>query len=172
MVTSGPELCCHYLPGAFLDLEMEMAVLTPQGQWKGSSHPLHLEAAPDSWPGADHREAPAGGTSGPVPTASSRETYYVLAVLSKGRFDEHGAQGETQVVLRVTHAEFPAGEAGLENTRERLTGSPSSSLSVPFGGGTSRNFRETEFPCPRELILGHSLPFSSAGPLYLALCKL
>lgn len=58
----------------------------------------------------------AGVTSRP-PSAAG--TYYVLAVLGKGRFDEHGAQGEAKGVLCVTHAKLPAGKTGLENTSQR-----------------------------------------------------
>lgn len=43
-------------------------------------------------------------------------TYDVFAVLSKGRLDKHGAQGKAEVVFCVTHAELPAGKAGLENS--------------------------------------------------------
>lgn len=46
-------------------------------------------------------------------------TYYVLAVLGEGRFDEHGAQSEAQGVLRVTHAKLPAGKTRLENTSQK-----------------------------------------------------
>ena len=58
----------------------------------------------------------AGVTSQPLCIGG---TYNVLAVLGEGRFDEHGAQGEAQGVLCVTHAKLPAGKTGLENTGQR-----------------------------------------------------
>lgn len=79
-------------------------------------------------------------------------THYALAVLGKGRFDKHGAQGEAQVVFCVAHAELPSRKTGLETQGRGATGlHPSSSqpLSVWEEAATAgacasfQNLRET-----------------------------
>lgn len=46
-------------------------------------------------------------------------THPGLAVLSKGVFDEHGADGEAQGAVGVAHTQLPAGRAALQHTRRR-----------------------------------------------------
>lgn len=78
-------------------------------------------------------------------------THYALAVLGKGRFDKHGAQGEAQVVFCVAHAELPSRKTGLETQGRGATGLRPSSRpllvweeAATAGARTSfQNFRET-----------------------------